>query len=142
MAFLHMTLRKPESMDECVYFTQRSLNNEKKEPTGEITTWVFRETCRKCGKEKMGKPRDSKGKIKIRADEYVCPSCGFSIPKQDYEDSLIAYAEYKCCHCGDSGDAKTSYKRENINGVQTLRFNCNKCSGNLDVTKKMKEKKK
>ena len=140
--FLQMALRKPESMDDCVYFSQRSLNNDKGESSGEIMTWVFRETCGKCGKERMGKPRDSNGKVKIRAKEYVCPSCGFSIAKQDYEDSLVAYAEYKCCHCGDSGETRTPFKRKNINGIQTLRFSCNKCSGILDVTKKMKGKKK
>ena len=137
-----MAFRKPESMDECVYFSQRSLKDGEGEPKGEIVTWVFRETCNKCGKEKMGKPRDSKGKIKMRSNEYVCPECGFSIEKQAYEDSLVAHAEYKCPCCGDSGETQTGFKRKNINGVQTLRFSCNKCSGNLDVTKKMKEKKK
>ena len=137
-----MSFKKPESMDECVYFSQRSLNNEKGEPSGEITTWIFREMCRKCGKEKMGKPRGSNGKVKIRANEYVCPSCGLSIEKKAYEDSLIAYAEYVCCYCGSSGETQIPFQRQNIDGVQTLRFNCSNCSGNLDVTKKMKEKKK
>lgn len=133
-----MPLRKPESMDECVYFTQRSLEGDK----GEIMAWVFREKCPKCGKAQMGKPRDSKGKVKMRATEYVCPACKFTLEKQAYEDSLTAFAEYKCPNCGSSGEAKTAFKRKNINGVQTLRFVCGKCSGNLDVTKKMKEKKK
>ena len=137
-----MPLRKPESMDECVYFTQRSLANERGEFSGEIMAWVFREVCPKCGKVKMGKPRDSKGKVKTRASEYVCPGCGYSVEKQSYEDSLVAFAEYKCSHCGGEGEAKAPFKRKNINGVQTLRFACVKCSGNLDVTKKMKEKKR
>jgi predicted RNA-binding Zn-ribbon protein involved in translation (DUF1610 family) len=133
-----MPMRKPESMDECVYFTQRSLDNV----NGEIMAWVFRETCPKCGKEKMGKPRDSKGKVKMRAKEYACPSCGYSVEKQAYEDSLMAYAEYTCPSCKGKGEARTNYKRKNIEGVPTLRFSCMKCSANLDVTKKMKEKKK
>ncbi len=133
-----MSLRKPESMDECVYFTQRSLEGDK----GEIMAWVFRGDCPKCGKAKMGKPRDSKGKAKMRANEYECPSCKHVVEKQAYEDSLIAFAEYKCPNCGSSGEAKTPFKRKNISGVQTLRFACVKCGGNLDVTKKMKEGKK
>ncbi len=133
-----MPFRKPESMDECVYFTQRSLDNGK----GEIMAWVFREDCPKCGKAKMGKPRDSRGKVKMRAKEYACPACSHAVEKQAYEDSLVAFAEYKCPSCGSSGEAKTLFKRRNIGGVQTLRFACGKCSGNLDVTKKMKEKKK
>lgn len=133
-----MSLRKPESMDECIYFTQRSLHDGK----GEIMAWVFRQHCPKCGKAKMGKPRDSRGKVKLRAMEYACPACGHKIEKQAYEDSLFAFADYKCPHCGSSGEAKASFKRKNIDGVQTLRFTCSTCSGNLDVIKKMKEKKK
>lgn len=140
--FFVMPLRKPESMDECVYFTQRSLDNGKGEFSGEIMAWVFRGVCPKCGKAKMGKPRDSRGKVKMRASEYVCPVCGYSVEKQAYEDSLVAFAEYKCPHCGSDGEAKAPFKRRNIEGVQTLRFSCVKCSGNLDVTKKMKEKKR
>jgi len=137
-----MALRKPESMDECVYFTQRSLWNDKGEPSGEIMTWAFKGDCPKCGKAKMGKPRDKSGKVKMRAKEYVCPSCNYTVDKESHEDSLVAYAEYKCPGCGDSGETQTPYKRKNIDGVQTLRFQCNKCSANLDVTKKMKEKKR
>ena len=136
-----MAYRKPESMDECVYFTQRTLENADGEATGEIMTWVFREDCPKCGKSKMGKPRDSKGKVKIRAKEYVCSSCGHSLEKTAYEDSLIACAEYTCPYCNNKGEAEKPFKRKNINGVQTLRFECDSCHGNLDVTKKMKEKK-
>ena len=137
-----MPMRKPESMDECVYFTQRSLENENGAPNGEIMVWVFREDCRKCGRSKMGKPRDKSGKVKMRANEYVCPDCNYTVSRQDYEDSLVANAEYTCPSCGDKGEAQTPFKRKNINGVQTLRFACNKCSGNLDVTKKMKERRK
>lgn len=124
-------------MDECVYFTQRSLGDR-----GEIMAWVLRETCKKCGKAKMGKPRDKSGKVKVKAGEYVCPGCGHSVEKNAYENSLVAYAEYTCPGCSDNGEAQTPFRRKNIEGVQTLRFQCNKCSANLDVTKKMKEKKK
>ncbi|MAG16409.1 hypothetical protein CMO88_05105 [Candidatus Woesearchaeota archaeon] len=137
-----MPARKPESMDECVYFTQRSLNDENGEPKGEIMTWVFKGTCTKCGKEKMGKPRDKSGKVKMRAKEYVCPECNHTVEKQEYEDSLVACAEYTCPGCSNKGETEIPFVRKNIDGVKTLRFTCNKCAGNLDVTKKMKEKKR
>ena len=114
-----MALRKPESVDECIYFTQRSLDGGK----GSIMVWVFRQTCPKCKKAVMGKPRVN-GKVKTRASQYVCPSCGHIVEKQAYEDSLVACAEYKCPNCGNSGDAQTQYKRRNIEGVKTLRFAC------------------
>ena len=132
-----MALRQPESMDECVYFSQRFLDAGK----GYVKVWVFKQTCPKCKKAIMGKPRDSKGKVKTRANEYVCPSCGYTVEKQAYEDSSTANAEYKCPSCGHSGEAQIPYKRKNIEGIPTLRFQCAKCHGNIDVTKKMKEKK-
>ena len=133
-----MALKQPESMDECVYFTQRSLEDGK----GSVKVWVFRQTCPKCKKAVMGKPRDSKGKVKTRAAEYACPGCGHVVEKQEYEDSLTANADYKCPGCGSSGEAQIPYKRKNIEGIPTLRFQCGKCKASIDVTKKMKEKKK
>ena len=129
-----MSYREPESMDECVYFTQRSLEGDK----GRITAWVFRGDCPKCGKSKMGKPKDSSGKVKIRAKEYVCPGCGYSAQKDEYEDSLVAYAKYDCPSCGESGEAETPFRRKSVKGVKTLRFQCGQCQASLDVTKKMK----
>ncbi len=137
MAFLSMALKQPESMDECVYFTNRSLENGK----GSVKVWVFKQTCPKCRKAIMGKPRDSKGKVRTRADEYVCSSCGYSVEKKAYEESLTANAEYTCQACGSSGEAQIQFKRKNIEGIPTLRFQCVKCKANIDVTKKMKEKK-
>ena len=89
----------------------------------------------------MGKPRDSKGKVKTRAAEYVCPACGHSVEKQAYEDSLTANADYTCPACGSAGEAQIPFRRKNIEGIPTLRFQCAKCKANIDVTKKMKEKK-
>ena len=134
-----MAYKKPESMEECVYFTQRVLEADGKE--GEIVTWVLREDCSKCGKAKMGKPRDSEGKVKIRAKEYVCPECGHEIKKEDYEGTLAAYAQYVCPHCSEKGEGEVPFKRKNISGIPTLRFECAGCKGFLDVTKKMKKKK-
>ena len=139
--FLKMGLQKPESMEECIYFTQRSLADSKNEMKGEIMVWVFKGDCPKCGKAKMGKPRDASGKVKIRATEYICPACSHTVDKENYEDSLMANADYTCPECSGKGETQVPYVRKNIEGVKTLRFNCKKCKGNLDVTKKMKEKK-
>ena len=127
-------LKKPESMDECVYFTQRDVGK------GEATVWVLKEQCPKCRKAQMGKPRDAKGKVKTRATEYVCPSCKYAVAKQAYEDSLTASAEYKCPSCGSEGEAQIPFKRKNIEGIPTLRFQCTACRASIDITKKMKEK--
>ena len=87
-----MALRQPKSMDECVYFTRRDVGKK-----GKMTAWVFREKCIKCKKELMGKPRDEKtGKPKIRAKEYECPACHYSVEKEEYEDSLQCCVEYTC----------------------------------------------
>ena len=133
-----MALKQPESMDECIYFTQRSLDGDK----GSVRVWVFKQTCPKCKKAIMGKPRDKKGKVQIRAKEYVCPGCGYTLEKKAYEESSTANAEYTCPACGHSGEAQTLFKRKNIEGIPTLRFGCSKCKANIDVTKKLKEKKK
>ena len=54
----------------------------------------------------------------------------------------MANAEYTCPGCVSSGEAQISYKRKNIEGIPTLRFQCAKCHASIDVTKKMKEKKR
>jgi len=76
-----MTLKEPESMSECIYFTNRFLNNE-----GYARVWVLKEKCPKCEKSLMGKPKNPKtGKPKIRANEYVCESCGYKEEKNEYK---------------------------------------------------------
>ncbi len=138
-----MSLREPASMEECVYFTNRIVGN------GKIKAWVFKEHCPKCGKSLMGKPRDKKtGKAKIRAGEYTCPECNYTVEKEEYEDSLTANIRYTCPHCSHSGEAQESFKRRKVQRfneesgkketVETIRFQCEKCKQNIDVTKKMK----
>ena len=123
-------------MEECVYFTRRQLNEK-----GKVVCWVFREKCPKCNKALMGKPVDSKtGKPKIRAKIYICPECGYEIDKREYEDSLIANIQYTCPKCGYEGEIQVPFKRKKIKGVDTLRFQCEKCKSNIDITKKMVEK--
>ncbi len=130
-----MALKQPQSMEELIYYTDRQIGN------GEARVWVFRELCLKCKKAMMGKPKDSKGKVMIRAKEYMCPACNYKIDKQEYEDSLTADIEYKCPKCGFKGELQIPFKRKNIGGIPTLRFQCQKCGENIDVTKKMKYKK-
>ena len=131
-----MSLRIPESMDECIYFTRRTLDNN-----GKIMAWVYRKTCPKCG-EKMGKPLDPKTKKpKIRADTYECSACGFSEQKKEHEESLNIEIIYTCPYCGNSGEATTEYKRKVWEGVPAYVFACGKCGKKIGITKKMKGKK-
>lgn len=135
-----MALKMPESVDECVYFTRRSKPN--------VVAWVLREKCPKCKKGTMGKPRDSSGKVKIRAKEYICPDCKFTMEKQAYEDTLTANIQYTCTKCGFSGELQMPFKRKKIKlfdeeegkevKADALVFNCPKCECQIAVTKKMK----
>jgi len=136
-----MSLRQPESMEECVYFTKRTIGE------GGVTTWVFKENCSKCGKALMGKPVE-KGKVKTRAKEYACPECGYTVSKEEYEDTLTANIGYICPHCGFEAETQIPFKRKKIQLVNeetgkkksadALRFQCGKCGKDIDVTKKMK----
>ncbi len=129
-----MALKYPESMDECIYFTNRTIDDK-----GKAMCWVFKEHCPRCKKGLMAKPRDEKtGKPKIRAKEYVCPECSHTVEKKEYEDTLTANVAYTCPSCQHKGEVSTPFKRKMIDGVQTLRIKCEKCSANIDITKKMK----
>jgi len=125
-------LKQPESMDECIYFTRRAVDK------GHVMCWVFKEKCPKCGKAEMGKPVE-KGKVKIRAKEYICPSCNYTVPKQEYEDTLTANVAYTCPHCQHKAETQIPYKRKTFEGVKALVFQCDKCKGKIPITKKMKQ---
>lgn len=136
-------MNKPASMDECVYYTSRV--NDK----GDTTAWVFREKCPKCGKALMGKPKDPKtGKVKTRATEYVCPECGHTMQKQEYEDTLTINIEYACPHCGNKSDTQVpfTWKKTRIENPETgkkktidvIKFSCDKCKKELHLARKMK----
>lgn len=130
---LAMALKYPESMDECVYFTSRAVD------AGYVKCWVFREDCPKCKKAKMGKPRDEKtGAVKIRAKEYICPACNYTVEKAEYEDTLTANIAYTCPHCKAKGETQIPFKRKSFEGVKALVFLCDKCKGKIPITKKMK----
>ncbi|MBI2670749.1 hypothetical protein HYX18_02115 [Candidatus Woesearchaeota archaeon] len=133
---------EPVSIEQCVYFTNRTIGN------GKVTAWVYKQKCQKCGKSLMSKPKDTKGKIKIRAKEYICESCGYTIPEDEYEESLNVEIIYECPHCGNKGEAVVPFKRKKVqildeetgkkSSVEVLRFQCSKCNNNIDITKKMK----
>lgn len=136
-------LTQPASMDECVYFTNRSLNS------GKIKAWVLRGLCPKCNKGLMGKPRDPKtGKPKTRAEEYACPECSYSLNELEYEDTLQASIQYTCPHCSNPGETQIPFKRKKVQifneekakkeTKEVLRFQCSKCNQNIDITKKMR----
>lgn len=132
-----MQLKFPDSMNECIYFTNRTLENN----TGKAIAWVYKKLCPKCKKATMGKPV-VKGKVKMRAEEYVCPGCGFTEQKQEHEESLNVEIQYTCPKCGNSGEATTQYKRKSWQGVPAYLFECSKCHEKLGLTKKMKASKK
>jgi len=138
-----MLLKEPASTDECVYFTNRTIGN------GKVKAWVFKDKCPKCGKSLMGKPKDKKtGKTKIRAEKYVCAECSYEAEKEEYEDSLTANIRYTCPSCNHQGELQQSFKRKKMQRfneesgkketVETIRFQCEKCKQNIDITKKMK----
>jgi len=130
-----MALREPESMEEVIYFTRRSIGD------GKVMAWVYRKECPKCHKAKMGKPVDG-GKVKIRAKEYVCPECGFTEEKTAHEESLTLEAKYTCPYCGKEGEGTAEYKRKPFEGVKAYVVVCEHCGGKIGITKKMKEGKK
>ncbi|MDP3639655.1 MAG: hypothetical protein Q8R53_00445 [Nanoarchaeota archaeon] len=129
-----MALRMPESMDECIYFTNRSVGK------GQLIAWVYRKTCPKCKKVKMGKPVE-KGKVKIRAAEYACPSCGYREEKTVHEESLQIEAQFTCPACGKKGEAAAPYQRKAFQGVLSFLVVCPSCKATIPITKKLKVKK-
>ena len=129
-------ITEPESMDECIYFTNRTLENN-----GKIKAWVYKADCPECGKAKMGKPV-VKGKVKIRAKEYVCPECGHTEEKSEHEPKLDVEVIYTCPYCGKSGEATTPYVRKTWQGVKAYVFTCDGCNEKIGITKKMKKSKK
>ena len=138
-----MTLREPESMDECVYFTNRAIGK------GKVRAWVLREQCPKCGKGLMGKPRDRKtGKPMIRAEEYECPECRYNVPKEEYENTLTINVKYTCSKCSNEGEGSAPFQWKKVQrlneetgkkqSIDSIRLICSKCNEKIDVTRKMK----
>ena len=130
-------VKEPESMDDLIYFTNRTLEEGK----GKIKAWVYKKLCPKCNKAKMGKPIEA-GKVKIRAKEYKCPECGFTEEKVTHEESLTLEAKYLCPSCQKEGESTTPYKRKSFMGVKAYVVECSNCGAKIPVTKKMKGVKK
>lgn len=139
-------IKEPESMDEVCYFSRRDLENGK----GDAVAWVFKGTCPKCKKGKMGKPINPKtGKAKIRAKEYECPECGYIVEKEEYEDTLECEIKYTCPKCSHKGETTVPFKRKSLKladsasgkarSSKAIVFICEKCNEKLGITKKMKE---
>lgn len=131
-----MQLKKPNSMDECIYFTNRSIGE------GYAVAWVYRPLCQKCKKGRMGKPIKKNGKPDKKSPDYECPSCKNRIPNEEMESLLKVEIEYQCPHCRNEGMATTEYKRKVFEGVPSYVFSCEKCGKNIGITKKLKKTKK
>ena len=131
-----MALKKPNSVQECVYFTNRTIGE------GRAMAWVFRKECPECKKGIMGKPQKKNGKNDKKADHYVCYSCGYKESNEQVENSLTINVEYKCPDCGNEGGTTTEYKRKTFEGVPSYIFECQKCKKKIGITKKLKESKK
>ena len=131
-----MQIKKPSSVEECVYFTNRTFDN------GRAMAWVFRKECPKCKKGIMGKPMKKNNKIDKKADHYVCYKCGYTESNDQVENSLVINVDYKCPHCGFEGETTTEYKRKSFEGVPSYVFECQKCRKKIGLTKKLKEAKK
>ena len=139
-----MALKFPKSMDECIYFTNRAI-----EQTGNAKAWVFKAECPECKKAVMAKPKNPKtGRPKIRSKEYVCPSCDYTEEKTDHEEKLSVCIIYSCPECSNKGEIEVPFKRKNVqilnketgkkSSVKAIQFNCQKCERKINITKKMK----
>ena len=131
-----MPLQLPNSMEECIYFTRRSIGQ------GSVIAWTTKQPCPKCGKAMMSKPRGDKGKVMIRAKEYACPACKYTSEKSAYEDTLSCNIQYVCPACKHSGETTAPFKRKTWQGVKAIVFECAECKAKTGITKKMKVGKK
>ncbi|HLP79395.1 MAG TPA: hypothetical protein VK158_02070 [Acidobacteriota bacterium] len=128
-----MALKIPTSMDELLYMTNRL------DGKFAAKAWAYKKQCPKCKKALMGKPIDpSTGKVKIRSTEYICPSCSYSEPKSEHEDSLRLEVLYTCPKCENKGEAVVPFKRKTFMGVKAFVVECSKCHEKMGITKKMK----
>ena len=131
-----MALKKPASVEECVYFTNRTFDS------GRAMAWVFRKQCPKCKKDALRKPSTKSGKPDKKSPIYACKSCRYEEKNEDVENSLTINVEYKCPYCGNEGETTTEYIRKTFEGVPSYVFECEKCRKKIGLTKKLKESKK
>ncbi|MBR9699575.1 hypothetical protein GOV09_03920 [Candidatus Woesearchaeota archaeon] len=126
-------MKLPESAEECFYFTNRAIDEK-----GYAKAFVLKPDCPKCGKAKMGKPI-AKGKVKIRAKEYVCPACNYTVSKEEFEPTLPMNVIYTCPFCEHRGETTTPYKRKRFKKVDAYVFECDSCHEQVPITKKLKD---
>lgn len=131
-----MELKKPESMEDCLFFTNRSIGE------GFATAWIYRPVCQSCNKSRMGKPLKKDGKPYKKAEYYECPACKHQVPNEELEAQLKVEIEYQCPDCKNEGFATSEYIRKNFEGVKAFLFECEKCHKKLGITKRMKKTKK
>jgi len=127
-----MALKKPESMDECVYFSNRSIGK------GRAMAWVYRAKCPKCD-GRLGKPIKKDGKIDKKSEFYVCYKCGYSAEVKDIDPQLKVEIDYVCPYCAKEGEATTEYKRKTWQGAKAYVFECAHCGKKIGITKKLKQ---
>ncbi|HLD87292.1 MAG TPA: hypothetical protein VJB12_04465 [Candidatus Nanoarchaeia archaeon] len=128
-----MALQKPQSMDECFYFSNRVLGD------GKVMAWAMRPLCTKCGKGLLGKPIKKNGKPDKKAPGYECPLCKHPETDESLSTSMMVSVEYICPKCRHSGETTTPYKRVKFQGVAAFVFQCQKCNEKIPITKKLKE---
>ena len=117
-------VKEPTSMEELVYHTIRVMGD------GQVRVWVYKQDCPKCGKAKMAKPRDEKtGKVKVRAKEYLCPSCGNEVEKKAYEETLEAEFKGTCPTCKKEVEGTVPFKRDGGVRICTGRLYPNQACG-------------
>lgn len=138
-----MAVKEPKSMDELVYFTRRNVGE------GKVSAWVYRGICPECKKGTMGKPINPKTKKPMtRSLEYECPECKFSMPKEEYEDTLECEIKYVCPKCKKEDTEVVPFKRKKVKffdvekqkdvSADAIVFNCKYCGEKVSITKKMK----
>ncbi|MEK6876701.1 MAG: hypothetical protein AABX63_04765 [Nanoarchaeota archaeon] len=131
-----MSLKSPDSMEECLYFTNRSIGE------GFATAWAYRPDCPKCKKPTMGKPIKKNGKVDKKADYFECQVCKHKMSNDEADSLAKLEVQYKCPHCSNEGETTTEYKRKTFEGVPSFVFECGKCAKKIGITKKMKYSKK
>ncbi|RME52080.1 hypothetical protein D6783_05885 [Candidatus Woesearchaeota archaeon] len=89
----------------------------------------------------MGKPVEG-GKVKVRADFYVCPACAYRVQKKKYEEGLQVHILYVCPACGKKGEVSQPFVRKTFQGVKAIVFSCEACKEKIPITKKLKDVKK
>lgn len=124
----------PESMDDCLYFTNRTLENN-----GWVKAWVRRPPA-PSGKGLLGKPKDSKtGRPKLRSTFYVDDE-GNEYDMQEINKQLFVEILYKSPYTGEEGEAKVPYKRKTWQGVPAFVFE-DSAGNKIGITKKLKSPK-